>query len=325
MKCQACGSETKRFGKDRKSRQRFRCLTCKRTFIEAYRRPLGEMRLSLEKALSVLKLLVEGCSIRSTERITGVEKRTILSLLVLVGDRCEKLMHDRIKGLKVNDVQCDELWGYVGMKERTKTRKKLQSGRIGDSWCFVAMERNTKLILAWHLGRRTADHTIDFTEKLRHATWGNFQVNTDGFSAYVDAVSYSLGAQHVDFAQIIKTYASNPEGEVRYSPSVCTGCRKVVTAGAPDLAKASTSHIERQNLTIRMSMRRLTRLTNGFSKKWNNLKAAYALHFAYYNFCRVHQTLSITPAMEAGISDHVWTLEELITAESQWMNALSTR
>jgi len=312
MKCQACGSETKKFGKDRKGHQRYRCLSCKKTFVEAYERPLGEMRLSLEKALSVIKLLVEGCSIRSAERITGVEKRTILSLLLLVGERCENLMRERIRGLEVKNVQCDELWGYVAMKEKTKARKGIATGRIGDAWCYVAMERGTKLILAWHLGRRTADHTIDFTEKLRHATKGNFQINTDGFSAYPDAISYSLGAQHVDFAQIIKTYASNPESETRYSPSECTGCHKVPVYGNPDLAKASTSHIERQNLTVRMSMRRLTRLTNAFSKKWKNLKASYALHFAHYNFCRVHKSLRVTPAMEAEITDHVWDLRELL-------------
>ncbi len=313
MKCQACGSETKKFGKDRNGHQRYRCLACKKTAIEAYERPLGQMRLPLDKALSVLKLLVEGCSIRSAERITGVEKRTILSLLLLVGDRCEKMMYGHIYGLEVQNVQCDELWGYVGMKEKTKTSKGIASGRIGDAWCYVAMERNTKLVLAWHLGRRNASDTIDFTEKLRHATKGNFQINTDGFSAYPEAISWSLGVQHVDFAQIIKTYASSPEGEKRYSPSECTGCYKIAVAGNPDLSKASTSHIERQNLTIRMGVRRLTRLTNAFSKKWKNLRAAYALHFAYYDFCRVHQTLRVTPAMEMGIADHVWSLQELIT------------
>lgn len=271
------------------------------------------MRLSEGKALSVLKLLVEGCSIRSAERITGVEKRTILSLLETVGERCEKLMTDRIQGITVKNVQCDELWGYVGMKEKTKNRKGLESGRIGDAYCFVGMERNTKLILAWHLGRRTATDTVDFTEKLKHATKGNFQVSTDGFKPYIDAIEWSFGAD-VDFAQIVKAYANNPENETRYSPCVCTGCTKVPVSGNPDLAKASTSHIERQNLTIRMGMRRMTRLTNGFSKKWANLKSAYALHFAYYNFCRIHKTLRVTPAMESGIADHVWTLAELINA-----------
>ncbi len=274
------------------------------------------MRLPLERAVAVIQQLVEGSSIRSTERITGVEKRTILSLLALVGKRCEKLMEDKIQGLKVKEVACDEIWGYVGMKKRTKERKKVD-GQIGDAWCFIAMERYNKLILAWHLGHKDMPDTVAFTEKLRHATQGNFQINTDGFSAYKDAVVYSLGAQFVDFAQIIKTYKSNPENketkETRYSPAMCVGCAKVAVFGNPDLKKASTSHIERQNLTVRMTMRRMTRLTNAFSKKWLNLKWAYALQFAYYNFCRIHKTLRITPAMKAKITDRVWEIKDIIT------------
>ncbi|MBN2320015.1 MAG: IS1 family transposase [Acidobacteria bacterium] len=311
MNCQACGFKTKKYGKDRNGHQRFRCLSCKKTFIEEYERPLGTMRLPIEKAITVINLLVEGCSIRSVERITGVEKRTILSLLALVGDRCEQLMLEKIHNLEVENVQCDELWGYVGMKEKTKTHKEIDSRRVGDAYCFVGMERKKKLILAWHLGRRSSADTFDFTEKLRNATKGNFQVNTDGFKPYIEAMEWSFGAD-IDFAQIIKHYEHDPEGEKRYSPSRCTGCSKQKVAGKPDLKKASTSHIERQNLTIRMSMRRMTRLTNAFSKKWLNLKAAYALHFAYYNFCRIHKTLRVTPAMEAGITNHVWTIQEII-------------
>lgn len=314
MNCQNCNGRTKKFGKDRKGHQRYRCLSCNATFIEPYERPLGEMRLPWEKALSVIQHLVEGCSIRSTERITGVEKRTILDLLELVGERCEKLMEERIQGLSVKDVQCDEIWGYIQMKEKTKTKKKIESDTIGDAWCFTAMERHTKLILAWHLGRRTAKDTEAFTEKLAYATKGNFQVSTDGFKGYEDAIIYSLGAQFVDFAQLIKIYAASPESEKRYSPSECIGAKKVSVFGNPDMDKVCTSHVERSNLTVRMAMRRMTRLTNGFSKKWLNLKYAYALQFAYYNFCRVHKTLRVTPAMESGLTDHVWSLGELIGA-----------
>jgi IS1 family transposase len=271
------------------------------------------MRLPMDKAIAVVQHLVEGCSIRTTERITGVEKRTILSLLALIGERCERLMKDRIKGLEVKEVACDETWGYIKMKARTKARKGITSKRIGDAWCFIGMERHTKLILAWHLGQRNVDDTIAFTEKLAHATEGNFQINTDGFAAYKDAIVYSLGSQFVDFAQVIKIYRSNPESETRYSPSKCIGCAKVAAFGNPDLERATTSHIERQNLTVRMSMRRMTRLTNAFSKKWLNLKWAYALQFAYYNFCRIHQALRVTPAMEAGIADHVWSIKEIIS------------
>lgn len=272
------------------------------------------MRLPIEKAVSVIQHLVEGCSIRTTERITGVGKRTILTLLALVGERCESLMTQRIRNLQVRAVSCDEIWGYVGMKAKTKVRKAIIKQGVGDAWCFIGMEQHTKLILAWHLGLRNRVDTVAFTEKLAYATEGNFQITTDAFPPYKDAIIESLGAQHVDFAQVIKIYRSNPESQTRYSPSTCIACEKAKAFGNPDLSKATTSHIERQNLTLRMSMRRMTRLTNAFSKKWENLRWAYALQFAYYNFCRVHQTLRVTPAMESGITDHVWTISELIQA-----------
>ncbi len=181
----------------------------------------------------------------------------------------------------------------------------------GDAYCFVAIERNTKLVLTWHLGRRTTRDTEAFTEKLNEATAGEFQITTDGFAAYRDAVSYSLGTG-VDFAQLIKVYAAAPEGERRYSPAEVVSTEVVPVIGHPNPDKICTSHVERQNLSIRMGMRRMTRLTNAFSKKWENLKAAYALWFAFYNFCRVHQSLRVTPAMGAGISNHVWNLGELL-------------
>ena len=314
MNCEACGGRIVKCGRDRRGHQRFQCAECKKTFIEDYERPLGDMRLPIEKAVSIIQHLVEGCSVRSTERLTGIEKRTILSLLEVVGPRCESLMEERISGLSVRDVQCDEVWGYVQLKEKTKTRKGIESDRLGDAWCFVGMERHNKVILAWHLGRRTEADTIAFTEKLAHATEGSFQVTTDGFKPYQHAIVLSLGAQRVDFAQLVKLYTADREGEARYSPAECTGAKKVAIYGNPDPAKVSTSHIERQNLTVRMSMRRMTRLTNAFSKKWMNLKYSYALQFAYYNFCRVHQSLRVTPAMEAGITDHIWTIQELLAA-----------
>lgn len=312
MNCQSCDGQTKKFGKDRKGNQRYRCLACGVTFALSAERLLGKMTLAEEKAIDCLKLLVEGNSIRSIERFTGVHRDTILSLLAVAGERCEKLMEDRVKGLAVNDVQCDEVWGYVGMKEKTKTRKGIENDTLGDAWTFTAIERNTKLILAFHLGRRTEADTIAFTEKLAHATRGSFQITKDGFKPYQHAVVMSLGAQHVDFAQLVKTYAVNREGEQRYSPAEFSGAKKVSIFGNPDMEKVSTSHIERHNLSIRMSTRRMTRLTNAFSKKWANHSAALAVYLTYYNFCRVHRTLRVTPAMEAGITDHIWTLRELI-------------
>jgi IS1 family transposase len=270
------------------------------------------MILAEEKAISVLQHLVEGCSVRTTSRITGVHPRTILNLLSLAGERCEKLMNERIHGLRVKEVQCDEMWGYVGMKEKTKAAKGKDEVTLGDAYTFVAIERHSKLVLAWHLGRRTERDTVAFTEKLAAATEGNFQITTDGFKPYQDAVVMSLGVQGVDFAQLVKLYAANPEEETRYSPAKCIGCKAVPIFGNPDRNKISTSHVERQNLTMRMQMRRLTRLTNAFSKKWEKLYEMLALYFAWYNFCRVHQTLRVTPAMEAEITDRIWELRDLI-------------
>jgi transposase-like protein/IS1 family transposase len=312
MNCQACNAPAKKFGKDRDGNQRYRCLTCGKTFGGPKEKPLGSMILSEEKAISVLQHLVEGCSIRSTERITGVHRDTILKLLVVVGEKCERLMNERIKGLHVREVQCDEQWQYIGMKQKTKRHKGIEDDTMGDSWVFTAIERNTKLILCWHLGKRTEADTITFTEKLADATEGNFQVTTDGFKPYQHTIVMSLGAQHVDFAQLVKIYAVEQK-EVRYSPAECIGANKVAIFGNPDMEKVSTSHVERHNLSTRMQSRRYTRLTNAFSKKWEKHHAALALWFAYYNFCRVHRTLRVTPAMEAKITDHVWTLRELIS------------
>lgn len=182
---------------------------------------------------------------------------------------------------------------------------------MGDAYCFVAMERSTKLVLAFHLGKRDRHATEAFIGKLRYATSDSrFQITTDGFKPYVNAVDMILG-DRVDFAQLVKVYTSAREGEQRYSPGKVVEAVPVRTMGKPEPKRICTSHIERQNLSIRMGMRRMTRLTNAFSKKWENLQAAYALWFAFCNFCRVHKTLRVTPAMESGLTDHVWTVEEL--------------
>jgi transposase-like protein/IS1 family transposase len=316
MTCHNCQIQAKKFGKDRKGNQRFRCLSCRKTFQEPKEKPLGGMYLPMDKALLCLHLLVEGNSIRSIERITGVEKKTIISLLVLAGEKCERLLDEKLRGLTVRDVQADEMWGYVGMKEKTKKEYGLAESTLGDAYTFVALERRSKLVIAWHLGRRSARDTVEFTEKIYKAVEGTtnrFQLTTDGFNAYPDAVTYSLGTR-VDFAQLVKIYKHEEQGggERRYSPPEVVEAIPTPILGNPDPERISTSHVERQNLTMRMMIRRLTRLTNAFSKKWENLKAALALHFAYYNFCRIHKTLRCTPAMEAGITGHVWELKDLL-------------
>jgi IS1 family transposase len=271
------------------------------------------MYVSADKAALAVQLLIEGNSIRSTERITKLDRNTIMRLLILAGKRCETLLDNTITNLRVRDVEADEMWGFVGMKEKAKGLVYKNVDTLGDAYTYVAIERNTKLILAWHLGKRQKQDTLAFIIKLRRATEGIFQLTTDGWPSYPDAVERVFG-NDIHFAQLVKVYAATRDGEQRYSPAEVVDVEVVPRIGMPDYERICTSHIERQNLTMRMQIRRLTRLTNGFSKKWENLRAAVALHFAYYNFCRIHQTLRVTPAMEAGLTDHVWTINELITA-----------
>jgi transposase-like protein/IS1 family transposase len=315
MTCHNCKIEAKKFGKDRKGNQRYRCIQCKRRFQEQREALLGNMYLPEDKTLLCLTLLLEGNSIRSIERITGVTKQTLLNLLVLAGERCDEVMKKRIKNVPVRDVEADEMWAFVGMKKMTKLHKEVIDPKVGDAYTFVGIERNTKLVLAWHLGDRDVPNTEAFTEKLDRATSGRFQLTTDGMLAYPAAVSYSLGVR-VDYAQLIKVYGKDrdPEGEQKYSPPEVVDTITKPMIGHPDPRRICTSIVERGNLSMRTSIRRLTRLTNGFSKKWDNLKAALALYFAYYNFCRIHSSIRCTPAMESGLTGHVWTLKELLAA-----------
>lgn len=311
MTCHSCRTICKKFGKHRNGLQRYRCNQCRRTFTEDHDRPLDDMRLPLDKAVSVLTLLLEGMSVRSVERVTGVHRDTILRLLVFAGDRCRRLMLRKIEHLDVRDVEADEIWGYVYKKEG-HIRPDESKAPVGDAYCFVAMERTTKLVLAFHLGRRSRVDTEAFLNKLRYATSDRrFQLSTDGFQAYAPAVGLTL-QDRVDYAQIIKVYGAPRDGEQRYSPAEVISTETVPVMGKPDYRRVCTSHVERQNLSIRMGMRRMTRLTNAFSKKWENLEAAYYLWFAFCNFCRVHRTTRATPAMEQGITDHIWDVANLL-------------
>jgi IS1 family transposase len=274
---------------------------------------LDTMYIPQEKAVLATRLLLEGNSIRSTERCTGIDRSTIATMLVRAGERCEKLLAEKIINLKVQDVEADEMWGFVGMKERVRADRYPDADSLGDAYTYVAMERNSKLILAWHMGKRNRQETLQFIVKLRRATEGKFQLTTDGWTAYPDAIERVFGSD-IHYAQLVKVYAASRDGEQRYSPAEVVDVEVVPRAGMPAYERICTSHIERQNLTMRMQIRRLTRLTNAFSKKWENLRAAVALHFAYYNFCRVHSSLRVTPAMEAGLTDHVWSIAELLTA-----------
>jgi len=313
MICGTCNVHCQRFGAHRNGLSRFRCPQCKRTYTEPHRKTLDAMYIPQDKAILATRLLLEGNSIRSTERITGIDRTTIARLLVLAGERCEKLLADTITRVKVRDVEADEMWGFVGMKEKAKGSLHKNEDTLGDAYTYVALERNSKLIVAWHLGKRNRQDTLAFILKLRKATEGKFQLTTDGWPSYPDAVERVFGAD-IHYAQLIKVYGASSDGEQRYSPAEVIDVEVVPRIGMPDFERICTSHVERQNLTMRMQIRRLTRLTNAFSKKWENLRAAIALHFAYYNFCRIHQTLRVTPAMEAGLTDHVWELKELLAA-----------
>jgi IS1 family transposase len=271
------------------------------------------MRLPVNQAISVLRLLLEGMSVRSVERITEIHRDTICRLLVLAGERCRQLMFQKIKNIEVSDVEVDEIWGFVGKKEKHKWDHEKNIMEIGDAYCFVAMERSTKLVLTHYLGKRSPASTDQFISRLALVTApSRYQLTSDGYAPYRAAVKSFLRGR-VDFAQLVKVYANNREGEQRYSPAEVVDSVPVKVAGNPNSDRICTSHIERQNLSIRMGMRRMTRLTNAFSKKWENLEAAYALWFGYYNFCRVHSSLKVTPAMESNITDRVWTLEDLVS------------
>jgi IS1 family transposase len=302
-------------GKDKKGVQRFKCQQCKRRFQER-ESLLGNMYLPEDKVLLILQMLVEGNSIRSIQRITGVRKTTICALLKLAGERCENLMRRTMRKVKCHDLQLDEIWTFCGMKEKAKTRRKITSDKIGDAYCFTAFERDTKLILTYHLGRRTEQDTVTFVEKIYDAVDGtanNIQITTDGFAPYPNAIAYSLGTR-CSYAQLVKIYRAplDPEDAHKYSPSKIRECIPTPLWGNPNPERICTSHVERQNLNIRTAMRRFTRLTIGFSKKWENLKAALALYFAYYNFVRIHSSIRCTPAMESGITNHVWTMRDLL-------------
>ena len=265
--------------------------------------------LSTEKKTAVLAALLEGNSVRSTERITGAHRDTICRLLVDTGDRCNDLLDGSMTNLRCGFVQCDEIWTYVGKKQK---HVRDDNPETGDQWVFVAMDAETKLVPVFTVGKRTEETTWYFISDLAERVANRIQISTDGFVFYQRQVEDAFGSE-VDFAQLVKLYGEyGQHGNERYSPSPIVEVIYKVRSGDPDPAHICTSHIERQNLTMRMQMRRFTRLTNAFSKKLTNLKAACALHFAHYNFCRIHSSLRVTPAIAAGITDHVWGLESLI-------------
>lgn len=269
--------------------------------------------LNVSDRAKILGLLVEGNSINATCRITGAAKNTVLKLLADVGAACAAYQDRAMRNLTCKTVQCDEIWAFVGMKDRTVPAALKGTFGIGDVYTWTAIDADTKLIPCWHLGTRDAASARVFMNDLASRLANRVQLTTDGHGSYLRAVDEAFH-RDIDFAQLVKLYGK-PFGNVqerRYSPAECCGAVKTPICGNPDEKAISTSYVERANLTMRMGMRRFTRLTNGFSKKLDNHMHAISLHFMHYNFCRIHKSLRVTPAMEAGIDDHVWSLEEVV-------------
>ncbi len=308
----ACTHETRhKHGKDRQGNQRYKCADCGLTFVDDSVKPLGNLRIGMKQASMALALMLEGMSIRSVQRLTGLCRQTLADLILLVGENCQRFLESTVKNVEVSDVQVDEIWSFCGMKEKTRVARGY-SPEYGDSWTFYGIERDTKLILAHQVGQRDSDTCWAFLLKLKAAIGkGRFQLTTDGLKAYTNNVPFAFQSQ-VDFAQLIKNYSSTQE-VTRYSPATITNIEKLPIFGEPDEWRICTSHIERFNLTVRMSLRRFTRLTNAHSKSPKHHVAMQAIFVAWYNFARKNEALkNQTPAMASKLTDHVWTIKELI-------------
>ena len=267
-------------------------------------------RLSVAEQVRVVSALVEGCGINATCRMTGVSKPTVLKLLFDLGRACYAYHDTHVRGLKSKRVQCDEIWSFVGAKMKNTKDDKLAQG-WGDTWVWTALDADSKLMVSYLVGQRRPEWANKFMQDVASRIDSRIQLTTDGLKMYGRAVEGAFGMD-VDYAMLIKLYG-NDSFDTKYSPGECIGTQTATLQGSPDPKHISTSFVERSNLQMRMSIRRFTRLTNGHSKKLANHEAAVALHYMHYNFCRIHQTLRVTPAMEAGISDHVWNIEELVT------------
>jgi IS1 family transposase len=266
-------------------------------------------KLPLAKRVQIFSMLCEGSSMRSISRVADVSINTVTKLLIDAGETCADLHDKQVRGVKASRIQCDEIWSFVGAKQKNVEAAK--SEPEGDVWTWTAIDADSKLIVSYFVGDRSGQSAIALMDDLRERLSNRVQLTTDGHKAYLEAVEGAFG-DDVDFAQLVKLYGAAPDAfKGRYSPADCIGAKKVRITGSPERKHVSTSYVERQNLTMRMSMRRFTRLTNAFSKKVDNHMHALALYFAFYNFTRIHKTLKVSPAMAAGITDHLWSMEEI--------------
>ena len=309
MNCPTCGEKAGKHGKDRSGLMRFRCAKCKRTFTEPH--ALANKKTSLPETVKVLRMLLEGMSVRSCERLTGMHRDTILSLMVEAGESCRAFMAKSIVKFPAEILELDEQWAFIFCKRKHADRMGYGSD-VGDRYVYTAIDRETKLLLCWHAAERSAEETWQFVHKVYLAVGGRPHINTDGYSPYTSAVPLTFCHQ-VDYSQIIKHFQNGGDGQQRYSPgSIIKAEKKVLCGSVPDEA-IGTSRMERFNLTTRMHNRRFTRLTNAHSKKQRNHDAMLGLYFAWYNWVRKHLSLKTTPAVASGLADEPWTLEKLLT------------
>jgi len=270
-------------------------------------------RLPLAKRAQILNLLVEGNSLRSASRIADVSINTVYKLMVDVSEACAAYHDEHVRGVAAKRVQCDEIWSFVYAKQKNVATAKQRDLAYGDAWTWVAIDADTKLVLSYLVGDRDAEYAMALMDDLRQRVTTRLQLTTDGHSPYLQAVEEAFGAD-IDYAMLVKLYGTppaEPEAARRYSPSECIGTRKREVTGNPDPRHISTSYVERQNLTMRMAIRRFTRLTNAFSKKIENHAHAVALHYMHYNFVRIHKSLRVTPAMAAGVTSKLWSIEDV--------------
>jgi transposase-like protein/IS1 family transposase len=312
MTCQRCHHTTvKKFGTYGKRKvQRYRCHNCSATF-SATGPKVGNHLISLDRAEKIIALLIEGMSIRAISRVTETDQNTIMSLLLTVGEKCRQVFNAKVQGIKARYLELDELWNFVHTKQ-----KNLHIGdpeEWGDTYTWIGLDAETKMVISYLVAKRDGPSALEFVTDLSKRVIGRSQVTSDGFRPYIGAIEECFGAD-VDFAQLIKVYGKpDNAGPDWYGPPKVIEAVPTPVSGNPDLAHVCTSFVERSNLSIRMHLRRFTRLTNAFSKKLTHLKAAVDLYALWYNVCRVHQTLRMTPAMEAGITDHIWSIRELLS------------
>lgn len=274
-------------------------------------------KLNTQKRAQILALMAEGNSVRAITRLTGCSKNTVIKFLVDAGTAVAEYQDRTLRNLSCKKVQVDEIWGFCYAKQKNVATAKAAPEGAGDVWTWVVIDADTKLVPSWLVGGRDAGYAHEFMQDLASRLSNRIQLTSDGHKAYLEAVEGAFG-NDIDFAQLVKMYGDAPEGQKRYSPAECTGCQKRTVIGKPDKKSVSTSYSERQNLSMRMGSRRLTRLTNAFSKKFENHVHAMALYFMHYNFVRIHTTLRVTPAMAAGVTDKLWDFTDVVRVVEKW-------